>query len=223
MADTVLTLKNVHKSFRQAERKIPVLSGVELQVKAGEKIAIIGSSGSGKTTLLQIAGLLDVPDMGRVLLRGHVSTTLRDAQRARLRNQYVGFVYQFHYLLPEFNVLENIQMPALIGGSAHNNRAEALLTRMKLLSHRSHYPGQLSGGEQQRVAIARALMNKPQVLLADEPTGNLDPETADNVFGLMKETVEAEKMALVMVTHNHTLAAQCDSVYRLDSGHLSRV
>ena len=217
-ASVLLELRDIQRHYGD----VHVLNGVNLSVKAGESVAIVGPSGSGKSTLLHVAGLLDSPDSGKVLLQGKDVAKLGDDAKAALRNSSCGFVYQFHHLLREFTALENVLIPSRIaGGRGDETRARQLLQAVGLGARLQHLPSQLSGGEQQRVAIARALMNKPALLLADEPTGNLDPHTAETVadllFGLMRE----EGMAALMVTHNPSLAARCDRVLTMHEGVLT--
>lgn len=212
------------------EALVPVLRGVNLALHAGEAVAIVGPSGSGKSTLLQIAGLLDSPDNlpdSAVRVDGVAMTRGVDNQRADLRNLTCGYVYQSHHLLREFTALENVLMPARIGGAnmigdeTVQARGERLLQAVGLGHRMKHFPDQLSGGEQQRVAIARALMNRPRVLLADEPTGNLDPHTAEEVTTLLFDLIRQEGMAALIVTHNPVLAARCDRTLRMDDGLLT--
>ena len=218
MTQPLLELINIQRHYGD----VHVLNGAHLSVRAGEAVAIVGPSGSGKSTLLHVAGLLDTPDSGKVLLQGKDVAKLGDDAKALLRNTSCGFVYQFHHLLREFTALENVLIPARIaGGRGDEARARRLLQAVGLEKRLHHLPSQLSGGEQQRVAIARALMNKPTLLLSDEPTGNLDPHTAETVadllFGLMRE----EGMAALMVTHNPSLAARCDRVLTMHEGVLT--
>lgn len=231
MAD-VLKLAGIWKGYGAGRARVEVLEGLDLDVAAGETVAIVGPSGCGKSTLMHIAGLLDATDKGRVWVRGGYQgvkdvkenkegfvevTGLGEAEVARIRNRVMGFVYQYHHLLREFTALENVMMPSMINGKADQARALELLKSVGLEKRAQHYPHQLSGGEQQRVAIARALMNKPKVLLADEPTGNLDPHTADGVVKVLFDVVKREGMAVVLVTHNPMLAKQCDRVVKLGS------
>ncbi|HEX2858721.1 MAG TPA: ABC transporter ATP-binding protein [Alphaproteobacteria bacterium] len=224
MANTyVLDLKTIRRHYGEGPTRVNVLDGVDLAIKAGEAVAIIGPSGSGKSTLLHVAGLLDTPDSGDVFINGNNAAKLTDDARANLRGQSMGFVYQHHHLLKEFTALENVLMPALIQGkatAAAKARANALLKSVGLEKRTAHYPTQLSGGEQQRVAIARALMNNPQLLLADEPTGNLDPHTAEGVADLLFKLVKTEKLALLMVTHNPALAKRCNRTLQMNEGAL---
>ena len=223
--EPILHLKSVTKSYHTKAGRLPVLKGVDLTIQEGQKIAIIGQSGSGKSTLLHIAGLLDRPSGGVAVIKGRPSTTMKDRERAELRNQNFGFVYQHHHLLREFSALENVLMPAKIAGQ---DDAEAVGYAKELLQavgmgHRlNHMPDQLSGGERQRVAIARALMNKPALLLADEPTGSLDPETAAAVMELFQKMVTEHKMALLLVTHNADVTTWCDHVYAMKGGSLTQ-
>ncbi len=217
----VLELNNIQRTFTQADRSLPVLRGVNLAVKAGEKVALIGPSGSGKSTLLHIAGLLERPDSGTVTIAAQDASALDDGGRTALRRQSIGFVYQFHHLLPEFSARENIILPQMIAGVTHTaagQRADELLTLIGLTDRADHRPGKLSGGEQQRVAIARALANRPRLLIADEPTGNLDPHTAENVFVALQELVVSQQLGLLMATHNHDLAKRMDMVCELREG-----
>ncbi len=190
MSDIALELRGVTKSFGQGDGRLDILRGCELAVRAGERIALVGPSGAGKSTLLHIAGLLEQPGGGEIFIGGVEASRADDARRTALRRQYIGYVYQMHHLLPEFSARENIVLPQMIAGmdrSAANERADELLSLVGLAARGSHRPGQLSGGEQQRVAIARALANRPRLLIADEPTGNLDPATAGHVFDMLKE------------------------------------
>lgn len=204
-----LELKGLRKVFRQGGRDLVILDNIDLKIQAGEELAILGTSGSGKSTLLQIAGLLEKPSSGDVLIYGENSWHLSDPKRCYIRQHHLGFVYQFHHLLPEFTALENVMMPLIIRGeplSAAKETARLALKKLKLDARADHRPSQLSGGEQQRVAILRALVTKPDVLLADEPTGNLDHLTAQSVFKEFIDLVQDNKSALVMVTHDRDLA-----------------
>ena len=217
----VLELAGVARWYGDGPKKVDVLRGVDLKVLPGQTVAIIGPSGSGKSTLLHVAGLLDRPNKGKVLVEGGDTAKLSDDARAELRNVVCGFVYQFHHLLREFTALENVLMPCMIGGKRNEeagSRAEELLMAVGLGKRVGHYPYQLSGGEQQRVALARALMNRPKVLLADEPTGNLDPHTAEDVVNMLFKLVKDEGMGALIVTHNPELAARCDVVLRMEEG-----
>ncbi len=221
---TIISCKNISKFFNDGKLNVEVLKGVNLSVKAGEKLAIVGSSGSGKSTLLHILGGLDLPSQGEVNILGNNIAKLTDADRGILRNRSIGFIYQFHHLLPEFTALENVSMPLLIRGvdvkTAQKN-AEIMLDRVGLKERMSHKPGQLSGGERQRAAIARALVTRPKVIMADEPTGNLDQRTALKVFELMQELNDDLKTAFIIVTHDLLLARKMDKTYQLLDGVLT--
>ncbi len=219
----ILELREVVRSFEQGVGMLRILRGASLKVYPGEIIALIGPSGAGKSTLLHIAGLLEAPDAGLVILGGRDCVDLSDRERTRMRRAELGFVYQAHNLLPEFNALENVALPELIAGeSKHDANAEAerLLNVLGLGERLTHRPAELSGGEQQRVAIARALANHPRVLLADEPTGNLDPKTARLVFDELIDLVRTENLAAIIATHNLDLAARMDRVLVLHEGKL---
>lgn len=224
MSEPVLDLRNITRTFQQAGEPLQVLRGCSLTINAGETVALIGPSGSGKSTLLHSAGLLEKPDEGQILIGGQDAVQLDDAGRTALRRRTIGFVYQFHHLLPEFSALENIVLPQMIAGVARKvaeTRARDLLEQIGLTNRADNRPGKLSGGEQQRVAIARALANKPHLLIADEPTGNLDPATADHVFEMLQNLVKSENLALLMATHNHDLARKMSKVVEIRAGHLS--
>lgn len=223
MSDIVLQLVQVVRIFEQGEKAITVLDELDLEVRRGEAVALVGPSGSGKTTLLQIAGLLEPPTAGRVLLSGKDMSNASDGERTLARRNHIGFVYQFHHLLPEFSALENVMLPQMIAGADKKDaakKAEALLRAMALDERLDHRPAKLSGGEQQRVAIARALANDPALLLADEPTGNLDPLTAGQVFGMLLHTVRQKGLAALVATHNMELAQKMDRIVRLENGKL---
>ncbi len=221
MSDAALQLKDIHKGFDVGDGHLDVLAGANLDVAHGEIVAMVGPSGSGKSTLLHIAGLLDTADRGEVVIDDEACSGLSDRRRTTIRRSTVGFVYQFHNLLPEFTALENVMFPQLVAGasrSAANDKAASLLDRMGLAGRLEHQPSQLSGGEQQRVAIARALANDPQVLLADEPTGNLDEGTADMVFGELLRVAREDGVAALIATHNTALADRMDRRIVLHGG-----
>ncbi|MEC8584022.1 MAG: ABC transporter ATP-binding protein [Pseudomonadota bacterium] len=220
-----LALRGVHRAFPEAagSRRLEVLRGVDLTIKAGEIVALVGPSGAGKSTLLHIAGLLEKPDSGQVVLDGRDYSQAGEAARTQARRAYLGFVYQFHHLLPEFSALENIVLPQMIAGLSRRQagaRALDLLRMVGLEARANHRPAKLSGGEQQRVAIARAIANVPRLLLADEPTGNLDPGTAGHVFEQLRGIAKAAGLAALVATHNLDLAGQMDRVLTLRDGHL---
>ena len=221
MNKAVLSLNRVVRIYHQGGRDLRVLNGLNLQLQAGEMVGLLGPSGSGKSTLLQIAGLLDTPTQGEVILADEDMGRANEATRTVLRNRTIGFVYQFHHLLPEFTALENVMMPQMIGGCGKAEaakRAKTMLTDLGLGERVYHRPAALSGGEQQRVAIARALANNPALLLADEPTGNLDPQTAEHVFSLLLRTAREKNVAMLVATHNLELAKRMDRVVKLENG-----
>ncbi|OOS26449.1 lipoprotein releasing system, ATP-binding protein [Moraxella porci DSM 25326] len=218
----ILQAKNISKVYDEGKIKTTVLSGLDLTVHAGERIAIVGSSGSGKSTLLHLLGGLDTPTTGEVWLKGACLNQLNETRRGELRNRHLGFIYQFHHLLAEFNATENVAMPLLMRADVSikeaERRANALLERVGLGHRLHHRPSELSGGERQRVAIARALVTEPALVLADEPTGNLDDENATAVFELLTELQSSIGMALLMVTHDRQLAARADQILEMKSG-----
>jgi lipoprotein-releasing system ATP-binding protein len=219
-----LEARGIGKTYQVGTTMLTVLRDLDLDVAAGEMVAIVGASGVGKSTLLHVLGGLDRPDRGSVMIAGQDVTALPDAELVAFRNRHVGFVFQFHHLLPEFNALENVMMPmriARMGSDVSRPRADELLSRVGLAERLTHRPGMLSGGEQQRVAVARALVMRPSVLLADEPTGDLDERTADSLHQLLREMHSAYGLTSVIATHNPRLAAACDRVLRLESGHLT--
>jgi lipoprotein-releasing system ATP-binding protein len=216
-----LNLSGIVRTFQQGPRIVEVLRGTDLSIRSGETVALVAPSGAGKSTLLQIAGLLDTPNAGTVEIAGQALAGLGDDRRTAARRGLLGFVYQFHHLLPEFTAEENVAIPQMAAGQGKRAalaRARELLDRVGLSDRRSHRPAELSGGEQQRVAFCRALANRPRLLLADEPTGNLDPETSGRVFDMLLEVVRETGLAALIATHNHDLAARMDRIVRLEAG-----
>lgn len=221
-----LSLINVHHGYRTGAGQLDVLKGLDLHIGAGEIVALVGPSGAGKSTLLHIAGLLEKPNAGSVRVGRHECAELGDDQRTRVRREALGFVYQFHNLLPEFSAVENVAIPQLIAGRSRreaNKRASDVLAYLGLGERLDHRPAELSGGEQQRVAIARAVANAPRLLLADEPTGNLDPTTADKVFDMLLRLVRASGLSALMATHNLELAGRMDRRVTLENGKLLEI
>ncbi len=222
----VLALSNVVRVYRQAEREIRVLDGAGAVLMPGEAVALVGPSGAGKSTLLHVAGLLETPDSGSIVINGVECAGLDDDRRTAVRRRDMGFVYQFHQLLPEFSALENVAMPQMIQGTPRKQaevRAAELLEKMGLGARLDHRPAQMSGGEQQRTAICRALANKPTLLLADEPTGNLDPSTSELVFAELMHLIRDQGVAALIATHNMDLAHRMDRVFRLEKGGLTEI
>jgi lipoprotein-releasing system ATP-binding protein len=218
-----LELKEVRRIFRQGGSELRVLDGIDLVLPKGETVALVGPSGAGKSTLLHIAGLLERPDGGRVLVGGEDCSSLSDERRTLLRRSELGFVYQYHHLLPEFSALENVMLPQMIAGvsrRASREKAAQLLERVGLAARAGHRPGRLSGGEQQRVAIARALANDPKILFADEPTGNLDHATGESVLALLLDLVRRTGLSALVATHNRELARRLDRIVALEDGRL---
>lgn len=223
MSSILLKTENLQRVYHQGGESLTILHNVDIEIRAGEIVALVGPSGSGKSTLLQMAGLLDRPTSGKIMIAGQDATEADDERRTALRRQYLGFVYQFHYLLPEFSALENVVIPQMIAGrkkSEAEDRGRELLTRLKLDHRFEHRPARLSGGEQQRVAIARALANDPKLLLADEPTGNLDPETSNSVFEMLTELVRSTGVGAMIATHNMELAERMDRILELKAGRI---
>ena len=219
----VLQLTGVKRTFRQGPDELEVLKGIDLKIQEGEIVALVGPSGAGKSTLLHIAGLLEPPDEGDVAIAGQTCNGMDDDGRTTMRRDHLGFVYQYHHLLPEFTALENVAIPIIVAGGTRReakDKARELLQWMGLEEREKHRPARLSGGEQQRVAIARALASSPSLLLADEPTGNLDPATASDVFEVLLRLVRGAGLAALVATHNPDLSGRMDRVVNLEDGHL---
>lgn len=222
----VLQASGLNKTYQESGQTINVLRSVDLEVREGEMVAIIGASGSGKSTLLHTLGLLDEPDSGSVHIDGNPTHGLSEAQRSKVRNTSLGFVYQFHHLLPEFSALDNVAMPLIVRREKRKTareKASIMLERVGLAARVNHFPGQLSGGERQRVALARALVTQPACVLADEPTGNLDRSTATSMFELLVRINQESGTAFIIVTHDHALAALADRQFAMDAGHLEEL
>jgi len=220
-SQALILTRNLEKSYRTPDRVVRVLRGIDLAINQGERVAIVGTSGAGKTTLMHLLGGLDQPSGGDVLFEGQDIYALRGHARDQFRNRTIGFVFQFHQLLPEFSALENVMMPLLIGGETHRyaaSKAAEVLREVGLQERLSHTPGALSGGEQQRVAIARALICEPRLLLADEPTGNLDSRTSDEIMALLNHIHAKRGLTMVIVTHNRSLATRLDRVLQIEDG-----
>jgi lipoprotein-releasing system ATP-binding protein len=226
MAEFLIEAIGLNKQYGEGDQEIHVLNDLSLTVRPTERIAIIGESGVGKSTLLHILGMLDQPNSGHVLLDGEDLLTRSEAEQAAIRNREIGFIFQFHHLLPDFTALENVIMPGLIGGlswTEARQRAETMLTSVGLADRSTHRPGELSGGEQQRVAVARALVMNPRLILADEPTGNLDPATGDTILRLLLDLNEQLGITMAVVTHNEKLAAAMDRILRMQNGKLTEI
>ncbi|NBX03864.1 MAG: ABC transporter ATP-binding protein [Alphaproteobacteria bacterium] len=221
MNNIILSLQSIIRTYTQGGGALNVLNKLNLEVKSGEVVALVGPSGSGKTTLLQIAGLLDTPTSGEVIINGENLSSANDTKRTLARRKHIGFVYQFHHLLPEFSALENIVLPQMMAGASKadaEKKSQELLAQLGLSAREKHRPAALSGGEQQRVAIARALANSPALLLADEPTGNLDHHTAEDVFSVLMAQVRGKNLGALVATHNMELAQRMDRIVRLEDG-----
>lgn len=226
MADPILAVTGLSKTYYQGHKALDVLKSIDLRVQPGEVVSLLGQSGSGKSTFLHCLGLLDVADAGEIIIDGQPCQNLSDVMRTRIRREKLGFVYQFHHLQPEFSALENVMMPQIIAGkkkSIAEGLAVDLLDNLGLSERLYHRPSDLSGGEQQRVAIARALINQPKLLLADEPTGNLDPDTAERIFNLLLEAAKNQDTAILIATHNMELAQRSQQIFKLDHGVLNKI
>ncbi len=219
----LIRAENIHKSYAMKNGELPILKGIDLEILEGELVTIVGPSGAGKSTLLHILGALDKPSKGEIHFLNEKVSGMHDVQMAKLRNKHIGFVFQFHHLLPEFSALENIMMPALIAGNkidSAKDYAQELLSRVGLSDRATHRPSELSGGEQQRVAVARALMNKPKIVMADEPSGNLDRQTSENLHDLLFELCETHKQTFLIVTHNEGLAKRSHRMINMLDGRI---
>lgn len=224
MSERLLEVAGLSKTFHQGEQSLTIFKDLSLHINAGEIVALVGSSGSGKSTLLQMIGLLDTPTTGQIMINGQNAVGLDDNARTRMRREFLGFVYQFHYLLPEFSAQENVILPQMIAGAPRKEakaRADKILSALGLGHRLDHRPARLSGGEQQRVAIARAIANRPKLLLADEPTGNLDEKTSDEVFQMLLELSRSAGIGALIATHNMDLADRMDRVLELRGGRLT--
>ncbi|MEN2494695.1 MAG: Lipoprotein-releasing system ATP-binding protein LolD [Hyphomicrobiaceae bacterium hypho_1] len=222
----IAQLIDLHRSFKQGAKTIKILNGVSANLYSGQAVALVGPSGSGKSTLLHIAGLLETPDCGRVIFQGENCSRMNDNNRTRIRRNLLGFIYQFHQLLPEFSALENVIIPQMIQGKSYKaatNHARELLKMLGLAARMDHRPAELSGGEQQRAAIARGLANSPRLILADEPTGNLDPDTSERVFQDLMDLIEHTNVAALIATHNIELANRMHRIFKLESGHMTEL
>lgn len=223
----ILRLENINKSYKEKTEKLDIIRGLNLDVEKGEFLSILGKSGSGKSTLLNLIGMLDIPDEGKIYYNGNEVKTFKEKERDRMRNKVLGFIFQFHYLLPEFNAVENVMLPAFIRNNESKSeiekRAKALLAEMELGERFLHKPSELSGGEKQRVAIARALINSPSILLADEPTGNLDEETSSTIHNILKRINKTMNQTIIVVTHSNELAAIADKKLYLKKGKIEEV
>jgi ABC-type lipoprotein export system ATPase subunit len=220
--NALLRVYDLKKDYESAAGLLPILKGVHFTLNPGEMTFIIGRSGSGKSTLLHILGGLDTPSSGKIVFEGEDLTSLKEKKLSRIRNRRVGFVFQFYHLLPELTLYENVLLPSIIAGKRNDKWVKEILKRVKLLSRQDHYPSELSGGEQQRAAIARALVNRPSVVFCDEPTGNLDRETAESILSLLSDLNQHEGQSFVIVTHDEALAWRYNNVYRLVDGVLLR-
>ncbi len=223
MSEPVLSLINIQRYFGEGRARLDVFTDASMELMHGELVALVGPSGAGKSSLLHIAGLLEAPNAGDVVIDGHTMTEAPEDERTAMRRDEIGFVYQFHHLLPEFTALENVNMPQLIAGVSRSDaraRSEDLLGRLGLAERVKHRPSELSGGDQQRVAIARAVANSPKILLADEPTGNLDPKTSDGVYDELLKLIDEEGLTALIATHNLELAGQMDRVIEMQNGEL---